>query len=349
MIFIRGVEIMDTSFLVNNALIPFSTALAGSAGGRLLKPVADILDNWFYIKFGSKYDLERKKKDLYNEKQIELYEAELDRQKNIGKFKHEIVQKLEEIPEENITIPNRNILALIMEKADYFLDINELRSAYSQIIASTSNIEYKGIIHPKMIDTIQQLTEIDFKMIDLLLQSFGFTFSVYTYFMDSTLSSRTKIELETPFPDLLGFLEREELNVMYTDETVVRNNLKIKNNEYNQSFLMLKELGIIEQYVYGEKYKMSGFIFEIVEKNIKNRIKESSNFKKYYKKLLSFQPESEYNFELVCNQLTSYGKAIARALNPSLFFVYTFNLTLSESPSIVPVDSKIDLDFNEIY
>lgn len=66
---------MDTTILLNSGLISFATALAATSGGEIIKPVTQILDNWFYTKFGSKTDFEKKKTELKIEHELNLYKS----------------------------------------------------------------------------------------------------------------------------------------------------------------------------------------------------------------------------------------------------------------------------------
>ncbi|MCT3575194.1 hypothetical protein [Levilactobacillus brevis] len=97
----------DSSFFVNNVLVPFSASLAGNAGGNALKPIFKMLDNWFYITFGSDLDFEVKKKKLEQAHRLDLYEVELNKAQNIGKFQKDVVDLLNDIDYSDLVIPDK--------------------------------------------------------------------------------------------------------------------------------------------------------------------------------------------------------------------------------------------------
>lgn len=157
---------MDTSILLNNGLLPFATALAATSGGEFVKPITQVFDNWFYKKFGSKSEFERKKIELKNEHELNLYTAELEKERLIGQFKIEILDSLLDISPENLQIPDQQIVALVMENIHLYLSIDDLRIKFAKVLAMSANKTYSDKIHPLFIETIKNMSPADAIFLD---------------------------------------------------------------------------------------------------------------------------------------------------------------------------------------
>ncbi|QCZ47331.1 ABC-type multidrug transport system ATPase component [Levilactobacillus brevis] len=169
---------MDSSFFVNNVLVPFSASLAGNAGGNALKPIFKMLDNWFYITFGSDLDFEVKKKKLEQAHRLDLYEVELNKAQNIGKFQKDVVDLLNDIDYSDLVIPDKKTLAQIMSVLPTYLDIDDTRLLLTKVVTASCDRSRNDFVHPSIIEIIKQLTGSDIKLIRRLYRSLGFAASV---------------------------------------------------------------------------------------------------------------------------------------------------------------------------
>lgn len=152
---------MDTGIFINNGLVPFMTALAATTGGEFIKPVLEVFDNWFYVKFGSKAELDRKKRELENNSELDLYKLEMKKEELLGFFKVELLNKLVEIPKENIQIPDQQIVSLVMENIHLYLNQDDLRRRFANLLANSANNVHSNKIHPLFIETIKTMSAKD--------------------------------------------------------------------------------------------------------------------------------------------------------------------------------------------
>ena len=171
---------MDTNILLSSGFISFATALATTSGVEFIKPVTQVFDNWFYTKFGSKADFERKKKELKNEHELNLYKSELkkeipdiyrlelEKERLLGLFKKEITEGLLEIPPKNIQVPDQQIVALIMENIHLYLSIDDLRSKFAKLLASSADKSQSEYLHPLYVETIKTLSVTDARFLESL-------------------------------------------------------------------------------------------------------------------------------------------------------------------------------------
>lgn len=169
---------IDSNFFVNNMLVPFSAALAGGVGADIVKPVFHVLDNWFYLTFGSKSDFKVSKEKLLQQNQLDIYQFELEKVYNIGTLKKEIIDELNTIEESNLVVPDKHILAKVMSNISIYLDVDETRRIFSKIIAASCDVSRKKTLHPADVDLLERLTASDINLLRTLYLSLGFALEV---------------------------------------------------------------------------------------------------------------------------------------------------------------------------
>lgn len=166
---------IDSNYFITNMLVPFSAALAGGAGTQIMKPIFHVLDNWFYLTFGSKSDFEVSKKKLLQEKKLDVYQYELEKMKNVSKFKKEIIDELNNVQENDLSVPDKHIIAEVMANITNYLDVNETRKLFSKIIGASCDSSRKGELHPADIALIESLTAKDINLLRTVYVSLGFS------------------------------------------------------------------------------------------------------------------------------------------------------------------------------
>lgn len=83
------------------------------------------------------------------------YAVELD------KFKEELEQKCNNIPEEDLKEPDTQIAGQALEKSKYCVEQEKLRSMFSSLIASSMMKSKEGIIHPSYAEILIQMSSDD--------------------------------------------------------------------------------------------------------------------------------------------------------------------------------------------
>ena len=103
-------------------------------------------DIWFLV-FGGISQLAEKRKFKYA--------VELD------KFKKELEEKIDEIPEEKRVEPNMQTVGPALENSKYCVESEEIRKAFANLISRSLNQDYSEYIHPSFADMLKQMSPLD--------------------------------------------------------------------------------------------------------------------------------------------------------------------------------------------
>lgn len=96
--------------------------------------------------------------------------ADLQRLKysyDLENFRHELEEKVAQIPSEKQTEPDFQIVAPALDSAKYCVLHKELRDLFANLISSSLNKDYCKYVHPSFSGIIQQMTPLDAKNIVL--------------------------------------------------------------------------------------------------------------------------------------------------------------------------------------
>lgn len=335
---------MDPQFFVTNALIPFTSALAGNAGGNFLKPVLTIYDNWFYKTFGSKSELEKKKLELKNQNELNIYEYELEQEKNIGLFKKEILQNLLKIEDDNLSLPDKHIVSLIMDNAKLYLEVDDVRSYFAKILAGTANKSLHDNIHPLHIETIKQLTSHEAELLKKLNCHLGIQFKVtvdfYSKSFGQPINNRYfQISLDSDFPTFNMYIKTEDINSIPQINSPSIFSMDTNSN-YN-SLGILTKLNIISEFSLTKYDTVGVYGSEMLKELINIIIKDISYYSKYEKELNEHFDDVFSIVNIKVYQLTDFGSAIVKLVEnkQSILFPTSEN---ESSFRVVPQDAHIE-------
>lgn len=308
---------MDPAFFIENALVPFSATLGATAGSTLLKPVADVFDNWFYIKFGAKTELERKKRELKNENQLDLYKMELEKEQGIGKLQTEISEYLINIKPENIQIPDQHLVALIMENIHLYLSVDEIRKRFAKLLARSADKSYEEAIHPAFIEVVKTITTKDavflnslgilpFSIVDVIdIKSFpdkdGFS---HGYSLDK-MKNR-------PIHSFILKLKKDTLGLPVIQKGKKLNEYKnfFIENESLESIYFLEKHGIIKKRKIDEAEAFPQFMvddYAKITKYLVERHPETLKLKEYVE--TAFNTKTNISHHLFLLELTYFGSS----------------------------------------
>ncbi|WP_062052340.1 DUF4393 domain-containing protein [Bacillus sp. JCM 19034] len=117
------------------------------------KAAGDTLTNLWELGVGNHLRLWVKKQETRHQKNLELY-------------KQKIEEKTQAIPPENITEPNISIVGPAIEASKYYIDSEELRNMFANLIASSIDKTKIDGTHPSFVEIIKQLDSLDAQNIE---------------------------------------------------------------------------------------------------------------------------------------------------------------------------------------
>ncbi|MHC0551407.1 DUF4393 domain-containing protein [Salinicoccus sp. CNSTN-B1] len=91
----------------------------------------------------------------------ELFRAGIIKQENAQKFKEEIIEQANKIPESDRIDPKTNIITNAMSSAATNLDEDEIRNMFAKLIASSMDGRKASYLHPSFTEIIKQLSPND--------------------------------------------------------------------------------------------------------------------------------------------------------------------------------------------
>lgn len=335
---------MDPQFFVTNALVPFTSALAGNVGGNLLKPVLTIYDNWFYKTFGSKSELERKKLELKNQNELSIYEYELEQEKNIGLFKKEILQNLLQIEDDNIVLPDKHIVSLIMDNAKLYLEIDDIRNYFAKILAGTANKTLHNNIHPLHIETIKQLTSKEAKILKKINSHLGLQFKVITNFYSKSFAKPKdnryfQISLDADFPTFNMYVDTPDIDsIPHINNPSI---FSMDTNKAHNSLEILTKLNIISEFSLTQYDAVGIYNSEMLKEVISEIIRDVTYYSKYEKELNEHFDDVFSKIKIKVYQLTDFGAALVNLVENKQSILLPTSMNES-SFKVVPTDAHIE-------
>lgn len=80
-------------------------------------------------------------------------------------FIPDLTQKISSIPEENLQEPKISIVGPSLEASKYYFDEKEIRDMFANLIASSMNSTYNGLVQHSFVEIIKQLSPLDAKIL----------------------------------------------------------------------------------------------------------------------------------------------------------------------------------------
>lgn len=198
-------------------------AIVSGAGGLKFLSNSRTFNNLWDITIGNKLE-------AWNQKSI------FKNQQNVEKYKSDCIRKISEIPEDKIQDPKLSIVGPALEASKFYIEEEEIRNMFSNLIASSMNSDHGDVPH-SFVEIIKQLSPFDAK----LLQSF-------------TESENTLVEfaLENEKHHTYSFYEDVHISQNFTDAD--KNAISIINLQKQGLIKILRGLYLTDDSFY-EIYK----------------------------------------------------------------------------------------------
>lgn len=100
--------------------------------------------------------------DLWLEKQ------QLKRKKELDDFSNRLNENLEKIPQEEIQEPKYSILGPAIEASQYYLEEEELREIFANLVSASFDARNNGKIHNSFVEKVKSLSSHDAKLLQLM-------------------------------------------------------------------------------------------------------------------------------------------------------------------------------------
>lgn len=83
---------------------------------------------------------------------------------NVEDFKSKLINNVSSIPKENIQDPKISIIGPALEASKYYFDEKEIRDMFANLIASSMDSTYNGLVQHSFVEIIKQLSPHDAKL-----------------------------------------------------------------------------------------------------------------------------------------------------------------------------------------
>lgn len=150
----------------------------------------------------------------------------IKRELYIANYKSKIIEKIEKIPGDRLEEPKLRIVGPAIEASKYFIEEEECRDMFANLIASSCDSSFNNKVHPGFIDIIKQLTPLDARFISM--------FKSESTFPAVHVRRKNEDGSITPFPFL--FVDCKQYNFTYTTQDVL---------EITKSIDNLKRFGLV--------------------------------------------------------------------------------------------------------
>lgn len=87
---------------------------------------------------------------------------------NVEDFKSKLINNVSSIPKENIQDPKISIIGPALEASKYYFDEKEIRDMFANLIASSMDSTYNGLVQHSFVEIIKQLSPYDAKLFNSL-------------------------------------------------------------------------------------------------------------------------------------------------------------------------------------
>lgn len=94
---------------------------------------------------------------------------------NLESYKKSIEEKTQSIPQENLVEPPLNVVGPAIEASKYYIDSEELRNMFANLIASSIDKDRIEKVHPSFVEIIKQLSPLDAKILNLFTLNNSYT------------------------------------------------------------------------------------------------------------------------------------------------------------------------------
>lgn len=159
-------------------------------------------------------------------------------------YKKKINEKVSAVPEEKLQEPEIRIVGPAIEASKYYIEEEEFRKLFAELIASTCHTDVAKKVHPSFPEMIKQLTLLDIKILESLKKAQTFPCSdIYIQHQNNNVSSFYVLLFDFKKCEV-HFSQEEELSLIEVIDNLTRLGLLVKNSnilELNYDYNQFKE------------------------------------------------------------------------------------------------------------
>lgn len=225
---------MDTT----NTIITIGTTIATTLAAKGIESPGKSLGNLWDIAIGNRiaaaYEKSKFKHNL-----------------NVEDFKNKLINNVSAIKKENLQEPKISIVGPALEASKYYFEEEEIRELFANLIVSSMDSTYNGLVQHSFVEIIKQLSPYDAKLFNTLEEEFTINYKTKDIIIDSLNTEYTKL---LGFSDLKASRGYNYKNEHFKDK--IKNAISLSN---------LKRLGLIDFYESSELLKQNSYSIAIDE------------------------------------------------------------------------------------
>lgn len=172
-------------------------------------------------------------------------------EQNYKKYISSIDEKVSKIKEENLQEPQLSIVGPALEASKYYIEEDKIREMFANLIASSMDSTYNGLVQHSFVEIIRQLSPYDAKLFNTLEEEFTINYKTKDITIDSLNTEYTKLLVSSDLKASRGYNYKNEY---FKDE--IKNAISLSN---------LKRLGLIDFYESSELLKQNSYSISIDE------------------------------------------------------------------------------------
>lgn len=131
-----------------------------------------------------------------------IHAARASLEPRINQYKKNLEEKLSKIPPENLIEPPLNIVGPALEAAKYYIEDDNLREMFANLIANSMNVETQSITHPAFVEVIKQLSPFDVKILRILRDNYYWPVAKLKFKLKDSSGIKTFPDDIFPFPEM---------------------------------------------------------------------------------------------------------------------------------------------------
>lgn len=97
--------------------------------------------------------------------------ANIYTQHKIFKFKQELEEGINKIPDDKRIDPPLNIVGPVLEASRFYIDSDDIRSMFANLISASMNVDTSSYVHPAFSEIIKQLRPLDAQLFSAIKES----------------------------------------------------------------------------------------------------------------------------------------------------------------------------------
>lgn len=134
-----------------------------------------------------------------------IHAARASLEPRINQYKKNLEEKLSKIPPDNLIEPPLNIVGPALEAAKYYIEDDDLREMFANLIANSMNVETQSRTHPAFVEVIKQLSPFDVKILRILRDNYYWPVAKLKFRLKDSSAAKTFPDDIFPFPEMYHY------------------------------------------------------------------------------------------------------------------------------------------------